>query len=1012
MNQNEQNIKGIFYQNKTHSEKSKPGGGKEKLQTFQLLNLLEKGTPQTLKSFLDKDHPSSQILNQGIIKLIKNYQIDDQKLYELLQILFSYGASPDIPIINKNLTETDSVTLLMFGIKNNDLKLIKLVLNYKPEIDKADKHGRNAIIYAVYYDHNDSTNIINLLIMHKANINYSFKIQISQDQYESQSVFTLAISKDLKNITKCLLDNNVDVNFRTQLKGDTALHIAAQYAKVKLVELLLNNPKILSYVDVKNKDGKTPIDLVKDNDIEKNEKIKIFKNSYNILNNLRINNQNVKIIYSEMNNNNLKNINHQISKVQQINPLMQLNKIHEFNNTLNNINNNNYQKFEHHYNNNNMNNLNNTNLSNIFGDNNNNQYVNMQNNYMNNDLNQENNNNIIENNENNFNQISKLNNIIMNNYPNKNNEFGKNINNKENEIFPNQRTQEKNQFINQKNHNNKNISYINQNKLTQIKKKLNNKLLNKKNINYNIEIPIEFINNNHKQYNNNTNSNIFEINNFIKQSNIPILNIDLSNKELSLELKLNDLKEKLKNLNVKYKDMANKLQNIEECKEMQEEIKTKKKNDLEFIKLKVNENKVKKDNLILEQKELLKELPSDKILQESNKNIAEIEIRRLKFEPPKLDQNYIIKVLNKDLIDYEKYINYIMLKKKPKINLILGKLKSIISEAFPDYEIKIYGAYAQGLSLPWSDLKLILVNKNHNHREIIKEDYITDIETTTGEKTIKTNSEMDDNNLNEENSFINNNSNDVELLRNISYTFKKYNLHSQLVLNDKSSRYYLFLPTNEEYDKIKIYISKDNSEHPGLKIVELVKSYMKEYPPMRPLFLALATILKSANLNKANSGGLPSYGLILMIVSFLQSQKDNITSTFEIENINGKLFYDFLNHYGNFDFTKYMIITYLKNELNAPINEKENQFNFGPNPNIKEITILDPLNKQNNVAKCTYQFMNVKIAFSIAFMVVNNENCECGCHYGRSTFEHNYISIEHCYLKRIFNSVKRFNEPQ
>ena len=48
----------------------------------------------------------------------------------------------------------------------------------------------------------------------------------------------------------------------------------------------------------------------------------------------------------------------------------------------------------------------------------------------------------------------------------------------------------------------------------------------------------------------------------------------------------------------------------------------------------------------------------------------------------------------------------------------------------------------------------------------------------------------------------------------------------------------------------------------------------------------------------------------------------------------------------------------------------------------------------------------------IRMLVANNENCECGCHYGRSTFEHNYISIEHCYLKRIFNSVKRFNEPQ
>ena len=244
------------------------------------------------------------------------------------------------------------------------------------------------------------------------------------------------------------------------------------------------------------------------------------------------------------------------------------------------------------------------------------------------------------------------------------------------------------------------------------------------------------------------------------------------------------------------------------------------------------------------------------------------------------------------------------------------------------------------------------------------------------------------------------------------YINNKYNLESELIINEKGSKNYVFLSTNEEFDKIKVYISIYNPNHQGLKVLELVKSYMKEYPPMRPLILAIGTILKSANLNKVNTGGLPSYGLILMVVSFIQSQKDNIINSIDLENINGKLFYDFLNYYGiNFDFNKYMIITYLKNEINTPLTEKENQYNYGPNQNMKEFIILDPLNKKNNVAKLTFQFMNVKMAFMIAFMVAN-EDCECGCHYGRSTFEYNYISTEHCYLKRIFNSVKRFNEPQ
>ena len=53
--------------------------------------------------------------------------------------------------------------------------------------------------------------------------------------------------------------------------------------------------------------------------------------------------------------------------------------------------------------------------------------------------------------------------------------------------------------------------------------------------------------------------------------------------------------------------------------------------------------------------------------------------------------------------------------------------------------------------------------------------------------------------------------------------------------------------------------------------------------------------------------------------------------------------------------------------------------------------------------------MNIKMAFLITFMVTQ-EDCECGCHYGRTLLEHNYISAEHCYLKTMFNSVKRFND--
>jgi hypothetical protein len=51
--------------------------------------------------------------------------------------------------------------------------------------------------------------------------------------------------------------------------------------------------------------------------------------------------------------------------------------------------------------------------------------------------------------------------------------------------------------------------------------------------------------------------------------------------------------------------------------------------------------------------------------------------------------------------------------------------------------------------------------------------------------------------------------------------------------------------------------------------------------------------------------------------------------------------------------------------------------------------------------------MNIKMAFMIAYMVAK-EDCECGCHY--EGIQNKIFETEHCILKRIFNSVKRFSD--
>ena len=68
---------------------------------------------------------------------------------------------------------------------------------------------------------------------------------------------------------------------------------------------------------------------------------------------------------------------------------------------------------------------------------------------------------------------------------------------------------------------------------------------------------------------------------------------------------------------------------------------------------------------------------------------------------------------------------------------------------------------------------------------------------------------------------------------------------------------------------INVDITLWSENHNGLPCVKLVKSYLAESQLIEPLILVLKQILKVWGFNDAYTGGLSSYALFLMIVSFL-----------------------------------------------------------------------------------------------------------------------------------------------
>ena len=591
--------------------------------------------------------------------------------------------------------------------------------------------------------------------------------------------------------------------------------------------------------------------------------------------------------------------------------------------------------------------------------------------------------------------------ISLSNQLQKNNNAENNKSHESSDLSEEHEIKEKSNNKNQKKFQNNNNFIPQLNSIKLLNQKIYNNLIPKSKNNFDIEIPIELI-----KKKNNFSQKFNTLNNFFtpKINSTPLLNVDITDDCFDLEIQLNDLKSKVQEL--KKKEAESKLKSEEKNKIIEESIeKLNKSNfDLDYINCTIIDNEQKLAKLKEIQKELINKIPQDKIYHQSNKNNKLY--KELKFIPHQIEDIEMFKILNKDLIDYQKYITEKIRKKIPLISNLINEIKSTVNQLTQDYDVQIYGSYANGLCMPWSDLDLVLVNKSLN---------INNSENNSGNIVNNENVLLEPNNepQSDNASVANtdstresvNQANQNNLLMKIYTILKNKPWVKQLMFNENLSVKVLRIITREEYSEINIDISVENDKHNGLKCVNLVKSYLNEYTVLKPITIALKAILQSANLHNPNKGGLSSYGLILMVVSYIQSQKENFGLKNE-PDLCGKIFYGFLKHYGIlFDFNKYLILTYPINETNFANSDKESYLNI--NQFSQEFIILDPLNNKNNVANASFQFMNLKMAFMIAFMVTK-EDCDCGCHYGRAVYENSFNSTEHSYLKRMLNSVRRF----
>ena len=306
-------------------------------------------------------------------------------------------------------------------------------------------------------------------------------------------------------------------------------------------------------------------------------------------------------------------------------------------------------------------------------------------------------------------------------------------------------------------------------------------------------------------------------------------------------------------------------------------------------------------------------------------------------------------------------------------NLIKSKLES-------KYEIKYghYGSHFTNLSIEGSDIDILIYYKNKKDNN--SKDFFQDILATLNQH---------------EDKFIS-----IQPILTASVPVIKLQIDIKNEIKDLKLEHMSYLEGYWEFDKINFDLTFTQNEQEYLhsqQIVDYINKSINTYPIINYLLLLLKRYFKIMKMNKSFHGGLSSYSLYLLILSFCKKFPTVITSK-------GKALYSLLGIFSFFEFDKFGVD--VENEkIFYALNNNININNYNTDDNIpkKEINLIDPLTKLN-VAKSSFKVDEIQTTFRTAYDFLRTE----GCYYDYAVFVHK-TGYDNDFFKQIKNNYDIFD---
>ncbi|KAM9310816.1 terminal nucleotidyltransferase 4A-like [Pholidichthys leucotaenia] len=288
--------------------------------------------------------------------------------------------------------------------------------------------------------------------------------------------------------------------------------------------------------------------------------------------------------------------------------------------------------------------------------------------------------------------------------------------------------------------------------------------------------------------------------------------------------------------------------------------------------------------------------------------------------------------LHEEIVDFFSFMSPIPEEEALRRDVV-SRMERVILDLWPTVQVEVFGSFSTGLYLPSSDIDLVVFGSwakapLHELEQALKN-------------------------------------------RNVAK-------NNTIIVLDKASVPIIKLEDAETQVNVDISFNIDTS----VKAAQFIKSYLKKYPVLPPLIFVLKQFLYARRLHEVFHGGISSYSLLLMSISFLQLHPRIDTRR---SNINlGILLIEFFALYGR-EFNYVETGIRVKNG-GAYVCKDELLKAMGIETKSSGLCIEDPIQPGNDVCKGSFGVQSVKQIFDFAYMVLN---------HGVSPLVHAYPNKEH-----------------